>query len=337
MAGNNSIQILRGSSVGRKSSGSTLLPGQPFYEWDTHKLYIGGSTSTSIAAAIPVSPYYDTVISNQTEFEAWYKQLDAGTYTGASVLILSGTYTRSDGKGLHLPTTLKQLHGLGTVIINITGFVYSANTNKGGIWYTTTPITKEYSIENISLSCTGTGHSYGFRSCVNLTNCASSGDANTGHGYGFHSCTNLTNCTGYGESSYNNGYGFHSCTNLTNCAGDSHSDSGDSYGFELCTNLTNCAGYSDGDGDGFGFESCTNLTNCTGFGNAATADGFGFSSCTNLINCTGSGHSDSGDGYSFSSCKICSNCRQDPDHTSTTTTWGYSNTNISRETCPQYI
>ena len=41
MAGNNSIQFLRGTSTARKASSQTLLAGQPFYETDTKKLYVG--------------------------------------------------------------------------------------------------------------------------------------------------------------------------------------------------------------------------------------------------------------------------------------------------------
>ena len=194
---------------------------------------------------------YDTVIGSQEEFEAWYAELDAETYKGESVLILSGTYARSDGEGLHLPDTLKQLHGLGTVKINITNFVYSYTNNEGGIWYTTTPTTKEYSIENIFLHCVAIS-------------------SRSGSIYGFLSCTNLTNCTGTGTGN--------------------------------------------GSGGGNGFGSCTNLTNCTGNG-------------------TGGGY---GGGNGFRSCKICSNCRQDPYKSSTTATWGGENTNISKDTCPEY-
>lgn len=44
MAGNNSIQFLRGTSQKRRNSNQTLLPGQPFYETDTNQLYIGNGT-----------------------------------------------------------------------------------------------------------------------------------------------------------------------------------------------------------------------------------------------------------------------------------------------------
>ena len=183
-------------------------------------------TRGEIAALADIKKNYDTVITNQSEFAAWYAQLDAGTYTGTSVLILNGTYTRSDGKGLHLPDTLKQLHGLGTVEISITNFEYS-NTNKGGIWYTTPPTADKYSIENISLNCTGNGSGYGFNSCTNLTNCTGTGSStgtgnSNSYGYGFNSCTNLTNCTGTGTGSSTGGgskigYGFNSCKICSNC------------------------------------------------------------------------------------------------------------------------
>lgn len=47
MAGNNSIQFLRGLSSARKASSDSLLPGQPFYETDTNLLYCGGGGAQS--------------------------------------------------------------------------------------------------------------------------------------------------------------------------------------------------------------------------------------------------------------------------------------------------
>ncbi len=48
MAGNNSIQILRGSG---HSSSAQLLPGQPYYDYFNNQLYIGGSVNTPINQA----------------------------------------------------------------------------------------------------------------------------------------------------------------------------------------------------------------------------------------------------------------------------------------------
>jgi len=45
MAGNNSIQLLRGSSTARKASTEKLLSGQPFYETDTNLFYVGGGAT----------------------------------------------------------------------------------------------------------------------------------------------------------------------------------------------------------------------------------------------------------------------------------------------------
>ena len=306
------------------------------------KLNSGGGSDTQ---------YYDTIISSQQEFEAWYKELDASTYAGHSVLFLNGTYARSE-KGLHLPETLYTIKGIGQVQINITEFEYSSSDNKAGIWYDTTPEGKEYSIGNISVNCTGTsdGHSSnysGFSSCTNLTSCTGTGTgygaSGTGSGYGFSGCTNLTNCTGIGTGT-GYGLGFSSCTNLTSCTGKGTGSIRSSEGFSGCTNLTSCTGIGTGgySTSGCGFSGCTNLTNCTG---TATADsigksGYAFYNCTNLTNCTGTGTvSNNGkNGYAFYDCNICSNCRQDPNKESTTGTWGGSTTaNVDPDTCPEYV
>lgn len=58
MAGNNSIQFVRGSSTQRASHSETSLIGQPIYETDTKKLYVGDGTTQvrylqPISASIP--------------------------------------------------------------------------------------------------------------------------------------------------------------------------------------------------------------------------------------------------------------------------------------------
>lgn len=41
MAGNNAIQFLRGTATQRAAHSETSLSGQPLFETDTNKLYIG--------------------------------------------------------------------------------------------------------------------------------------------------------------------------------------------------------------------------------------------------------------------------------------------------------
>ena len=222
----------------------------------TDKGKAGGVASLGTDGKVPEAQLpatYDLVIRSQTDFEAWYKQLDAGTFTGSSVLILNGTYTKGDGKGrgLLLPATLKQLHGIGTVEIDI----LDAMLDTAGVCYTNTPTTKDYSIKNISVSCGKGG--VAFLRCTNLTNCTGSGNL------GFSACTNLTNCTGTGSGSGSIGSGFSGCTNLTNCTGTGTGSGpgGIGSGFSACTKLTNCTGTGTGS-SGYGFYSCRICSNC---------------------------------------------------------------------------
>lgn len=63
MAGNNSIQFLRGTSAQRATHTETSLAGQPIYETDTNKLYIGDGV-TAVNALRPVnsiSDYWEAV------------------------------------------------------------------------------------------------------------------------------------------------------------------------------------------------------------------------------------------------------------------------------------
>ncbi len=61
MAGNNSIQFLRGSG---NSSNATLIPGQPYYDMQNNNLYIGGAGNTVINAATPIGPNIQTYWEN---------------------------------------------------------------------------------------------------------------------------------------------------------------------------------------------------------------------------------------------------------------------------------
>lgn len=300
MAGNDAIHFLRGDGHNKSAK---LLAGQPYFDYTNNLLYVGGkSGNDSISSLVPINAFYDTVIATQADFEAWYTKLDAGTFGGYSVLILDSTYTRSDGKGLHLPDTLKQLHGLGTVKINITNYVAGMSsyaTNRAGIWYTTTPTTEEYSIKNISLSCT----------------CS---DPYTGIVPGFSNCTNLTNCT---------------CSS-TFTLNSPPSIAPSSYSFSKCTNLINCTGISNNNqGNASGFDDCNSLINCNGNG-IGKDFGQGFNSCYGLINCVGA--SSGTQSYDFYNCHVCSNCVRKYDYNYARAKWGGSSSFVSKDTCPGY-
>lgn len=264
---------------------------------DTCPEYEGGGSSVEAGNG------YDTVIGSQKDFESWYKELDSGTYKGKSVLVLDGTYTRSDGKGLHLPETLKQLHGLGSATFEISNFIWASTDNAAGVWYSTLPYGSEYSIRNIHVNCQGSGSNTckAFYRCINLMDCFGesympSSSLNTVYSTGFDECSGLINCTGQGT----------------------------------CTGSNN--------GGGRGFNNCSNLVNCIGTGTSTGINiAFGYELCTNLVGCIGSAMSlGTGQGYTFSRCKVCSNCRQDPDNESKTSTWDSTSTNVDSNTCPEY-
>ena len=82
MAGNGSIQFLRGNSTKRKASSENLLAGQPFFETDTNKLYVGSSSSTSLKAARPIGEEQRVVIgSTNLSIEEFIEKCEAGSYT----------------------------------------------------------------------------------------------------------------------------------------------------------------------------------------------------------------------------------------------------------------
>lgn len=71
MAGNDSIQILRGTSSKRKSSSQTLISGQPFYETDTGLLYIGENKALNSSKPINIDPQVSYIKINSVSGESF--------------------------------------------------------------------------------------------------------------------------------------------------------------------------------------------------------------------------------------------------------------------------
>lgn len=241
----------------------------------------------TLKLSVDEAQVYDKVIRTQSEFETL---IASPTWLGAVSVCFIGDggtlkFTKSDGQGIKIPQTVKQIKGINSATIEVTNFV-SNSSNMGGLWYATLPTTTDYSIDNIVVNCTGSinENTYGFVNCTQLTNCTGVGTGD--YSYGFYNCTQLTNCTGVGTT--NSGRGFHSCTQLTNCTGVG-SGYNYSYGFDDCTQLTNCIGTGSGSGYGYGghgFRNCTQLTNCTGTGTGTgSSEGYGFYDCKYLNGC----------------------------------------------------
>ena len=211
----------------------------------------------------------------------------------------------------------------------------------------------------ICYNCTGTcngrgtdmwGQGFDYCTCINCTgngnNGTGAGSNTSGAGFVHCTCSNCvgtgvgyavgigflyskcSNCTGNGTGNLN-GTGFSFCT-CSNCTGTGNGNAGGT-GFSSCT-CSNCVGEGTAtlvhEGIGHGFSFCT-CSNCTGTGSGASA-GYGFRECT-CSNCTGTGTGGSA-GYVFYQCKHCSSCRAEKT-TSTTATWGGTNTYIDSDSC----
>lgn len=302
----------------------------------------GGSSKTT----------YDTVISTQEEFEAWYAQLDAGTCEYTSVLLdgKNGKFTKGDGNGLHLPETLLVVDGINNATIKITNFNYNSSTNLAALWYTNEPWKDTTDniiyqprrplsrISNICIEFSGLYRrtpDVGFCNCYNLTGCTISHSVQTIDvlSYGYQNCFKLTNC--YADI-YDVFYGvcaFDNCHELVNCTAYGYGGDNDSFLFHDCSYLTNCiaeilcVNSSNSDGNNaYSFYRCSNLTNCYGFTDIRNSAGhaYGFYECSNLNNCFGKGKSAAREGHSgsangFHTCVNLNNC------TSEANMYSYSN------------
>ena len=246
---------------------------------------------------------YDLIIRTQVDFEAFYKTLDNNTCTANSVLFVGDggnlKFTRSDGKGLHLPDTLYQVEGVNNAIIKITNI---EDTDGLGILigYSSLPTDNLHSITNLTVECEGTDIGSCFRYCTHLTNCTSivtdtNPDPETGvtYGTGFRDCAYLIDCS---STAPNNA--FLNCTQLNNCTGTGTGVS-TSRGFTKCTYLTNCTGV----GVGSGFHQCVYLMSCTGTATDIDGSGsiaYGFYSCQQLTDCVSTAKAETSEKTSFS-------------------------------------
>lgn len=216
---------------------------------------------------------YDLVITTQDEFEDWYKALDERTFTGRSVLIVGNrnVYRRGDGKGLHLPSTLYTVHGVGGPCIVISNFnrsyeEFSGETNYGAIWYDKLAISKggapKYEIRNIRVEITASSQSVGctaFACCANVYNCYALNEASSFGGGAFYNCRNVIDSVVYHKSNTN---GFDSCDGLVNCYADG--GWGDDVGraYINCKRLVNCGASVSSFAKYAIFQDCDIISNC---------------------------------------------------------------------------
>ena len=116
MAGNNSIQILRGSAANIANSDESLLDGQLLYNEDTNQLIVGSSSCSSMTkSAIVSSAIAGYVVGTATESYSIKNNMSTLEYRAPS--LSHAFYTQYNGTGL-------QIFGNGTATA-----LYPLNTN----------------------------------------------------------------------------------------------------------------------------------------------------------------------------------------------------------------
>lgn len=258
-----------------------------------------------------ISPnLYDLIITSQTEFESFCSSISNSTCTAASVLFVGDggdlEFTKSDGTGIQLPTTLKIISGINNAIINLG----SISTN--GLYYETRPTSNDYSINNITIKCSSStaGNDAVISNCINLTNVTalSIGSVATLCPSAFKNCYYLNYCIANGAamSAYDN------CRYLHDCRGTSTGSYASSDTYSFCTYLDGCYG----DSNASTYYNCTNLVGCRsnsgyrGFYNckqvkscSSTASYRSYADCYNLYDCEANrSSSTSTSWYGFENC-----------------------------------
>lgn len=286
-------------------------------------------------SVLQYSKDYDLKIKTQEEFEAFYRSLDDGTCTASSVLFVGNggdlTFTRSDGLGLLLPSTIIRVDGINRAKIKV--FNFNGTGTSSAIGYAHIPVaTFPYTMSNLAVSCIASPGCTGIaiRNVINLTNCIArgyssgrSGNGNVlaGAGIGIEGCKNVINCECHGYGGTGNtetrgqAWGVYNCEDIVNTISSIEfaDQSTNSNAFYECKNIVNCQATN----GKVGFNSCTNVVNgvadqCEiGFeygeriSNCKTTQcsSIGFSNVNNLCNC----HVD-GSEKAYSACYNLASC-----------------------------
>lgn len=303
MSNNRAIQFLRGTFTNRMKNEQkeSLADGQPFYETDTRKLYVGG---TALEQALPVDgSQYDYVIRTQDDFnnffwgDYFYYYIDKSKINTMLIVALpedkpykAYINARPDQNvGITLPSNVTRLDGFGNVTIEFDDLNVDISNQNACIKATSGSAT---SISNIRVVAKTESSSW------NVTHVSATG---------FSEFSRVFNCTF--ELTLSNNLasndlvyypiGFRNCKNLTDCKviiPYRNRSNASLCGYETCTNLTNC--------------SCT-LTYAPNRPSGANKalEASCYRSCSHLINCQGSNAIAATNSPSvFNGCSYCSMC-----------------------------
>lgn len=285
------------------------------YGKDTNVIYNG----KSLAFAADSFKQYDLIISTQAEFENFYATLDNETCTAKSVLFVgnggTASFLRSDGKGLHLPSTLKVVAGINSASIRITNF---DGTSLAGIYYTSKPTDINYSLSTLSVTVISNSvNSICLQKCINISNCilkAYQYSSRTARAVSY--CKNISHCDILAECRANeNGivagtsYGIYESDYAVDCtvtargaddtAGieggnfyfgcvvtvDALSTKGQAYGYQYAQYLYGCTATINSGHIISGFEMCYYLTACTSTLKATGSYNYDYSQCSYPVTC----------------------------------------------------
>lgn len=259
------------------------------------------------------SSLYDLTIRTQEEFENWGRQLNEGTDTARSVLLVG------DGGDFHFKgaidlskSSVEKISGINNAILEgkIEGKTHYVDDGKISEYYN--DLADKFSIDNITIIRNGytfydpiknelSAGPWCFSRLKNLYNCMAYIDVTDGYveNYaatvaGFERCENLVNCK---ATNVAGGVvaGFWNCKHLINCDADV---SGASYhynaGFWYCKQMINCDSYAYDpkvNVPSFGFRDCYLISNCraSAIKNADTPSNmlgaYGIYDCDYVSNC----------------------------------------------------
>lgn len=215
----------------------------------------------------------DVVVRTQEDFDAL---IASPTWLGAKSVLFVGSpslkFTKLDGTGIVVPTTVRHIQGVHKATIDIWNNPGKPYVVAFGYQNPLDPTDSDYWVRDLTVECHANQAGYGhdaaaFQYMKNLTGCDVRAEGDSAVGFAW--CENLISCTvSFLKGIDNWTLGFMSCAKLVDCRAICSVDEGGVFAYKDCTQLTNCHGSVSVLGGGWGgvYMGCKYVVNCTGEG-----------------------------------------------------------------------
>lgn len=169
MAISHNLKFARGTSTKRATTTSTLSAGQPFYETDTHRLYVGATDSTSLKDMSLQGCFFDAETVGMLIKASNLEKASWATIKSVSDMGLGGAvWAVGDTKSIALSGTVVDQTVPEVVSAVIIGFDHNSSVEGTGVTFQFGFIDDGEQAKHVALVASNYGN-YGSGFCMNTT------------------------------------------------------------------------------------------------------------------------------------------------------------------------